>query len=209
LVIEHLGYREADEVMRKLARNEMLLKKSIEEGADSFLVNLNYAKSLVGSGEEMDKAEIYIDKAIAKLDHIQMDTESIFLAYLTKATILGYNGKVGEALAVLESQREKLQKHDIYKLTTGDLYFKDKQYAKAYSDLRVLMKGSVTISSIPIDLHSITDNLMEQFLVVSLYMGDFIAAEFCINYIFKLENFKVGGGFFDGATNNKANKIRE
>ncbi len=192
VTINHLGYRDDDEILKKLARNEMLLEIEVKENPDNFMANLNFAKSLTGSGR-FEEAEGYVDKAIYLVRNgLKMDTESVFLALLTKATLLGQKGKTKEALEVLENDRSLLCKNDIYLLTTGDLYYKTGNYEKAYEDLKVLTKGTIGISSIPMDIKNLVQSLVEPLLVSSLYMGDLKTSEFCIKLIFNIPKFRIG-----------------
>jgi glycosyltransferase involved in cell wall biosynthesis len=191
--VHHFGYIDDDETQKKVARNEVLLRLEVAENQNSFLANLNLAKSLAGSGNYKE-AEKYVDVSLnlVHVDKIQMDSESVFLALLTKATLLGMEGKVGEAIAILEYDRNLLCKNDLYLLTIGDLYYKVGEYEKAYNDLRVLTKGGIRISSVAMDLKGLIDSLIQPLLVSALYMGDLETTEFCIKYIFKIPKFRVG-----------------
>jgi len=192
VTVSHLGYRDNDEILKKLARNEMLLEIEVKENPDNFMANLNFAKSLTGSGR-FEEAEEYVDKAIYLVKNgLMMDSESVFLALLTKATLLGQKGKSKEALELLESDRNLLCKNDIYLLTTGDLYYKTGDYERAYKDLKILTKGTIGISSIPMDIKNLVHSLVEPLLVSSLYVGDLKTAEFCMRLIFKAPKFRIG-----------------
>jgi len=190
IVVQHYGYDSAETVIRKLKRNLYILLEELRSEPNNYLVNLNIGKCFVGI-EKFSEAEPYIDRAIEVLETTKTigSKDNFFLAYVTKVTILSVNGKTDEAVKLLESKRSDFAGLTIYNYTMGEMYFRTKNYKKAYKDL-LSLKNNSDFGIIPFNKQALKP-LWIFFLTSCIHLGDKENIEFCIRTLTEDKEFTI------------------
>lgn len=185
--ITHIGYKTPEIMMDKLKRNIELLKEDVITNPDDFLINLEIGKAYIGY-EDYKQALVYIDKAISVINEKekQISTENYFYAYISKITILLLDGLIQESIKILEEKRYLFHSLPIYRLTLGEIYFKQKDYLKAYKDLLIL-KAPMIPTTLALPLESLTEALFKLFFVCCIYVKDKESIEYCIKQFLKFQ----------------------
>ena len=188
----HLGYDSLPSITGKLTRNINILLEELKEKPDDYLVNLHLAKTYLGL-EKIEESRPFTDKAVelVKQNKANVSKENSFIAIMSKVTTLLHDKKVNEALDFLEGLRPLFSGFPMFKYTIGEIYFRNKNYDKAYKDLLILKGKSPDLGLVPINPHSMMKSLILFLVVSSLHVGDFRTAEYCIGNIVSDSKFKI------------------
>lgn len=191
--IIHLGYNSEENVHKKLERNILILEKEISSNSNDFLSNLHLAKTYLGVGK-IDKAVPYSKKALELVENIDISKENAFMAYMTECTVLSVKGHIKEALALMEKAKVLFPDNKILKLTLSEMYFREKNYKKAYKELLFIKTDTLGLGLLPIDAKDVAKVMMQLLIASSLYVGDLDTAEFCLSKIFNDPDYKIYRG---------------
>lgn len=194
ITVTHLGYDSPKTVEKKLERNLEILKEEYKEPGKSeeYLINLHIGKTCLGLNK-IDEARPYVEKAytLVKENKHNVSSDNAFLAVMSKVTILVIDNKSNEAIKVLEDLRELFSSNKTYKLTLGEMYFRNKFYQKAYKELLILKNRRLEVTLVPIEPTEMLKTLTMFLLVSSLSVGDFRTAEGCVGKMFNDSQFKI------------------
>lgn len=190
--VYHIGYSSEGAIENKLRRNIAILEHELKDNPEDFLTNVHLSKTYLGLNE-VEKAKPYTDKAVELLESgkITISKENAFLAYLGKVTVLALEGKQKEAIEFLESNRERFINNTLYKLTLGEMYFREKEYAKAYKDLIIIKSGKIDLGLSPINVPQMLKTLNMFLMISSLSVGDFQTAEFILGNTVRDPEYKI------------------
>ncbi len=193
IVITHLGYDSEEAVIKKLERNIRILEKELSENSNDFLYNLHLAKTYLGVGH-VDKAVPYSKKALELVKDVEISKENAFMAYMTECTILSLQGKTNEAVFLMEKAKELFPDNKILQLTLAEMYFRRKDYKKAYKELLFIKTSTLGIGLIPIDAKDMSKAMMQLLITSALHIGDFETAEFCLGKIYNDPDYTIYRG---------------
>lgn len=190
--VYHIGYHSDEAIYKKLKRNIKILELELQDHPDDFLTNVHLSKTYLGLSE-IEEAKPFTDKAIELLESgkVKISKENAFLAYLGKVTILAIEGKQKEAIEFLEKNRPKFLNNALYKLTLGEMYFREKDYEKAYKDLLLIKTGKIDLGLSPVNAQQMLRTLNMFLMIASLYVGDMATAEFLLGKSINDPEFKI------------------
>jgi len=182
--IIHFGYRDTEEIVKKLNRNLFLLEKDFEENPDDFMVCTNMAKTLLGLGQ-LTEAEKYTDKAIKLYEDgkVKLSSDNIILAYINKITLLSLHRREDEAIKLLEKLKVQFLHNALIRATLGEMYFRRRNYTEAYKNLLVIKDKKLKLGLTPLDFENMAEYLNLFLMISSLFVGDFRTAELCIQNV--------------------------
>ncbi|HPU29292.1 MAG TPA: glycosyltransferase [Syntrophorhabdaceae bacterium] len=179
LIIHH-GYKESSDSDNKLKRNLEILKKDLAREPDNVLTLFFLGRTLRGLNQLEDSA-FYYDRIIEKgKDDSRLKTTDLYqITLFERAGIFASNGRLKEAIDLLENNRNVGSKgsNNIIDFTLGELYYKSKEYEKAYKYLYRIKDVSFKEELVPIDLKLIKNNLYHYLGVSSLFVKDYNTAK--------------------------------
>jgi len=188
----HEGYESEEGVKNKLLRNFKILIQELKEKPEDFLINLNLARTTIFLNK-LGLATKCTDKAIElfKKNKHGVSNNDVLPVFLLKMNLLSNLGKEKEIIEMMEEIRIIFNKSQLYRFSMGEVYFKVKDYKKAYLDLSVLLSGKLDLNETPINPHLLTKNLIFYLLTCSLYIGDDDTVDFCMQKILNDKTFKI------------------
>ena len=182
-VIIHHGYKESGDNDTKLKRNLEILKKDLAREPDNILTLFFLGRTLRGLNQLEDSVSYY-DRIIEKGrdDNKLRATDLYQITLFERAGILATNGRLKEAINLLEDLGNA-GKNNIIDFTIGELYYKSKEYEKAYKYLYRIKDVSFKEELVPLDLKLIKKNLYKYLGVSSLFVRDYNTAKRYIGHL--------------------------
>lgn len=179
----HKGYDISEEAIKaKFDRNLALINLDLKMYPDDFVVLMTAARTTINMNK-LTQANIYVDKALAlfKENKHNIAMEHVLMAYILKTTLLGYAKEDKKGAKLLESIRYLFPNNVMIKFTLGEIYFKLKNYEKAYKELLIIRDGKMPITSYPMDRDKSFAIYTKYLLASSLVVNDWKTASLCMS----------------------------
>jgi glycosyltransferase involved in cell wall biosynthesis len=175
--VTHFGYHSRAALAEKLERNRAIHEQELREEPDNFYSLFFLGRTLKGLGE-MDKALEYMVRVL-KAGESKPDRDTVMITALDAADILLSQGKIRQAVSMLEYWRTPLKSPALLDFRLGELYFKMKDYDNAYNTLSPLKSHGFDNEFVPVNVRKTRLNLLKYLGVSALFSGDLPLADRC------------------------------
>lgn len=184
--IIHHGYY--FDTKNKLERNRNILLKELNEDPDNTYTLFFLARTLKGLNE-LNEACIFLNKIIEKShrDNGFAKSDLFRITLYEKASILYSQGKIDDAISLLKQFEVYFEEDNLLNFTLGEIYYKLKEYEKAYPYLIKLKNETFTGWLLPVNATVCKRNLDTYLGISSLFTKDYATAKMCFNNLISFE----------------------
>lgn len=180
--IIHHGYLNNEDIIKKLKRNEVLLKQELENNPDKANTLLFLARTLKGLNK-IDEASHCLDILIERArEGVEFRSTDLFrIVLVEKTSILCLNNRLGDAISLMEEFNAPQGKDNLINFTMAELYYKSGDYENAYRYLERMRSETFEAWLLPINPRVCRRNLNTYLGVSSLFVKDYATARMCFN----------------------------
>jgi len=186
----HYGYETNESILEKIKRNIFMLELELKEKPDNLNTHFFLSRSLKGLGRN-EEAIAHLDKmlAIAMVNPNFMAYDIVKLGFVDKAVILYNMGRENESLSILEQSKRLYPGNTLVAFTLGELYYRRKEYEKAYKELLPLRYEDFKKELTPLNIYETRKCLLTYLGISSMFVKDYSLGESCFKELIDIDPF--------------------
>ncbi len=184
--VTHFGYHTREALEEKLKRNKAIHEKELEENPNN-LHSLFFAARALKGLNEVEEALEYMEKVLV-LGNESRDRDVLMVTVVDMADALCKFGRDGEAISLLERWKTPLKNPPLLGYTLGELYFKGRDYGKAYVALAPLKNEKFENEIVPLLVGGTRFTMLRDLGVSALFAGDLTLAEECFTNCLEMDD---------------------
>lgn len=204
----HYGYDTPESVNAKLKRNRAILELEIAEDPDNINTLFFMSKSLRGLGEN-EAALACLNRLMdfAKANPDLYEKDILKLGVIDLATLLYSLGREEETLSVLEFSKTIYPGSVLVHFTLGELYFRHREYEKAFRELAPLEYETFEHELTPLNIKETRKALLNYLGTSSLFTGDYVVADRCFRELISCDPLERSNYHYLALAREKAGDI--